>query len=149
MKIRTRGLPVAVLLLLLGPGLANSQDEPRSYTEGPVVEVSYIKVMPGMFDAYMKWLATERKQLMAEYKRAGLILDHKVFGAQPRSPSEPDLILTVTYKNFAALDGLRDKQEPLEKKIWGSVSKANQANIDRGKMREVLGSETLQELIPK
>ena len=97
----------------------------------------------------MKWLATERKALMEEYKKAGLILSWKVYGAEARSPREADLILTVTYKNWAALDGLEDKQEPISARLQGSNDKQNQAAIGREQMREVLGSETIQELVIK
>jgi hypothetical protein len=55
------------------------------HPEGPVVDVSYIKIKPGMFDAYMKWFATDRKAYMEELKKAGIILDWHVYGNQARS----------------------------------------------------------------
>lgn len=121
--------------------------EPLPYTEGPVTEVSYIKVKPGMFDTYMKWLGTERKQLLEAEKQAGLIVGYKVFAAYPRNPHEPDLILTITFPNMAALDNLDAKEAPIAEKVMGSRDKATAAAIDREKMREVLGGELIRELI--
>jgi hypothetical protein len=137
---------LAWLALPAAPSLA---DESDPYSEGNVVELSYIKVKPGMFDAYMSYLATTYKQLLEEQKKAGLIVDYAVYSAQAGSPGEPDLILSVTYKNWAALDGLEDKIEPIMNKAFGSRQQANDASVDREKMREVLGGDRIQQLILK
>lgn len=133
--------------MLFTASLVTAEDRP--YTEGPVTRISYIKVKAGMFDAYMKWIATDRKALMEEYKKAGLIVGWKVYAAEARSPSEADLILSVTYKNWAALDNLADKQEPISGRLQGSSDKQNQMAIGREQMREVLGVSTIQELVIK
>ena len=137
-----------VTALFLASTLALADDAPP-YSEGPVTEVTYIKVKSGMFEDYMKWLATDRKRLMDEYKKAGIILDSKVYGAAARSPSEPDLILTVTYKNLAAMDNLEERTRAIDEKVVGSTKTANEGAISRDKMREVLGSEIIRELILK
>ena len=93
-------------------------DDSKSYTEGTVTEVTAIRTKPGMFDAYIKWLDTTGKQLREDEKKAGLIVDYAVYEAVPRSPHDPDVYLTITYKNMGALDGLSDRVEPLMKKIW-------------------------------
>jgi hypothetical protein len=139
-------LVVSLLALPAAQALAGEGDP---YAEGNVVELSFIKIKPGQFDAYMSYLATTYKALLEEQKKAGLIVDYAVYGAQAGSPSEPDLILSVTYKNWAALDGLDDKTEPIVNKAFGSQQKANEAQVDREKMREVLGSERIQQLVLK
>jgi hypothetical protein len=138
---------VACASLLLVSSAAIAADQP--YSEGTVTEVSYIKIKPGMFDAYMKWVATERKQLMEEQKKAGVILDYRVYGAEAHNPGEPDIILTVTYKNMAALDNLDDKTEAIGNKVFGSQAKANEGTISREAMRTVLGSQLIRELVLK
>ena len=132
---------------LFAAGLVSAADRP--YTEGPVTRISYIKVKPGMWDAYLKWIATDRKALMEDYKKAGVILSWRVYAAESRSPREADLILTVTYKNWAALDNLADKQDSIIERVQGPSEKQNQAAIGREQMREVLGIESIQELIIK
>lgn len=144
-----KGVLLSAALLMVASTLANAADEPRPYTEGPVVRVSYIKTKPGMFDAYMKWVATDRKALMEEYKKAGIIVDYRVYSAEPRAASEPDVILTVTYKNFAALDGLEDRQDTVSSKLIPTRQKGNEMAIAREQLREVLGSETIRELVLK
>ncbi len=139
---------LAAALVVASSSIAIAE-EARPYTEGPVVNVSYIKVKPGMFDAYMKWVATERKALMEEYKKAGLILDYRVYSTEARGPRDPDIILTVTYKNFAALDGIDDRQDAVAAKLIPTRQKGNEMAIARESMREVLGSETIRELVLK
>ncbi len=86
---------------------------------------------------------------MEEQKKAGIILDYRVYEAQAQDPGDADLILTITYKNMAALDGLDDKIEPLQRKVWADRAVAAKASADRGKMRTQLGSELIRELILK
>ena len=126
---------------------AKAADTPP-YKEGPVISVTYIKVKPGQYDAYIKWLGTERKALYDAYKAAGLILDYRVYDAFPKKPSEPDLILTETYPNFAALDDFEKKTAAIDEKVAGSRAKSIAGAVDREKLREVLGGELIREVIP-
>jgi hypothetical protein len=121
-------------------------DDSKAYTEGPVTVVTAIRTKPGKFDAYMKWLDTTGKQLRDEQKKAGLILDYAVYSASPRSPNDPDLYMTITYKNMGALDGLDDRVEPIMKKFYASRDASNQAAADRESLREILGTELIRKL---
>jgi hypothetical protein len=147
--MKMRYMTTLVLAVIAGsmsatfPALA---DDSKSYTEGPVSEVTSIRTKPGMFDAYMKWLDTTGKQLREDEKKAGIILDYAVFAVQPRSPHDPDLYMVITYKNMAALDGLSDRVEPLTKKIWATRDAAAKADVDRESLREILGSELIHRL---
>ncbi len=121
-------------------------DDSKSYTEGTVTTVTSIRTKPGMFDAYMKWLDTTGKQLREDEKKAGVILEYSVYSVMPRSPHDPDLYLTVTYKNMAALDGLDDREEPLTKKIWATRDASAKAAVDRESLREILGTQLIRRL---
>lgn len=134
------------LCAFMANGMAQQQAKP--YKEGPVTELSYIKIKPGRFDDYMKFLDTTYKTLMEANKKAGLITSYAVYSAQARSPHEADLILAVTYPNMAALDRI-DEAEAIAAKLIGPTDVQNKAAIDRGPMREVLGSELVRELILK
>jgi hypothetical protein len=57
--------------------------------------------------------------------------------------------LTTTYKNMAALDNVNERMDPVAKEVWGTLSKADQAYADRGKMRKDLGTELVRQLILK
>jgi hypothetical protein len=146
MKMPTAVAMAAISLSFLSSAIA--QDE-RPYTEGPVTIVSEIRTEPGMFDEYMRYLATTYKQLMEEYKKQGIITDWRVYAADPRTVNDPDVYLTITYKNMAALDGLADRSDPIDRKVWGSLAKADQALAERGKMRTQLGNLMIRELTLK
>src|ERR1700692_3021022 len=119
MKLRLLGA-LAVTALSMSAISSALADDSKAYTEGTVQEVTAIRTKPGMFDAYMKWLDTTGKQLRDDEKKAGLILDYAVYQTQPRSPHDPAKNPAINYKNMAALDGLSDRVEPLQKKIWGT-----------------------------
>ena len=144
-----RFLRLLVAALLVGCASSAWSQDDHAYTEGQVTQISYIKVKPGMFDAYMRYLQGPYKQLMEEQKKAGLIVGYAIYAATARAPHEADLYLTITYKNYAALDGLTVRSDALVKKVFGSLEKSDAASIDRGKMREELGSELVQELVLK
>jgi len=120
----------------------------KTYTEGAVTELSFIKIKPGKFDDYMKYLSTTYKTVMEANKKAGLITGYAIYSAQPRSPQEPDLILSVVYPNMAALDKI-DESEAVAAKVIGTPEAQSKAAIDRESMREVLGSELVRELVLK
>lgn len=134
----------ALLLCVLSFPLS-AQD--RSYTEGPVMEVTAVKIKDGQFDNYMKHLQIQYKRVMDAQKDAGIILGYTIYSADPRRPEDPDLYLTVVYPNMAAFDGLRDRSEAVSSKVTGqNTAQANTAFADRGKMRQILGSQLIREL---
>jgi L-rhamnose mutarotase len=133
------------LALCFAMAAANAEE---SYTEGQVTEVSYIKVKPGKFDEYMKYLDTTYKAIMEANKKAGLITGYGVYSAMARTPQDPDLILTTVYPNMAALDKSEEAQAIAEK-IAGNSAAQSKGAIDREAMRELLGSELIRELVLK
>jgi hypothetical protein len=143
--MRTVSRWLMLLGLLCGTLVAWAEEE-RTYTEGFVVDVGYVRTKYGMFDEYMKFLDGPYKKFMEEAKKAGIIVDYGVYQAFPHNPSEPDIILTTVYKNWAAYDGLRDKMDPIQAKIFGSMEASNKGAVERDKVREILGGQTLQKL---
>jgi hypothetical protein len=142
--------PAAILvapLLLAGFGSRVAAQD-RSYSEGSVLNVSFIRIKPGMFDKYMKYLDTDYKRLMEAQKKAGIILDYGVYGSPERDDEDWNLALTVVYKNMAALDSLREKTEPISTRtLNASPEQMAQAGIERGAMRELVGSRLMRQLI--
>lgn len=129
------------------PNLA--QENARAYTEGPVLQVSYIRTEPGKFDEYLQYLATTYKTIMEEQKKAGIILDYAIYANQPLTPADPDLILTVTYANLGALDNLDERTDAITNKVWGSLQASNEASADREVLRTQLGGRLLRQLMLK
>lgn len=120
------------------------------YTEGPVWQVSLIRVKPTQFDAYLTSLRQSSKPLLDEQKRQGLILDYKFFlNTTKHDPDDWDISLAVQYKNFAALDGLTAKNEAIRDKVLGSKQAAQQLGEKRSEIREIVRTMTLREVTLK
>jgi len=141
----------ATKLLCLGSALLFSTTlatttyaDGRHYNDGPVVNVAAIRTADGHFDDYMQWLATTWKKQEEAAKKAGLILSYRVLVVEARSPTDPDIYLVTEFKNWAALDGLGSKLDAVSTQVEGSLEKANQSEVDRGKIRTVLGAQTMQ-----
>ena len=126
---------------------ARAQDE-RQYAEGPVTDVAYIRVEYGRFEDYIDWLNSTWKPTMEATKKAGLIIDYKIFTAIPKSADQPNIIRMITYQDMAALDN-GVEEEKVAKKVIGSTEVQNKARVGRNEYRKLLGSELIRELILK
>ena len=140
---------IASLLLLLSLAAPVAAQD-RAWSEGPVTNVTAVKVVDGQFDTYMAHLQKNWKGMMEEAKKAGYVLDYRVYGAQAHNPQEADLYLVVTYPNMAMLDGMEAKMDPILKKVMKMTPReAEEASGKRVVMRTILGEELLRELVLK
>lgn len=149
--VRTLVLSLFLLASLL-PIDARSQNAPakdeRQYTEGPVTLVQEIAIEYGHFEEYIDWINSTWKPTMEATKKAGIIIDYKVFSSTPPSPDHPDIILWITYKNMADLDRGVEEEE-VAKKVICSTECQNKARVGRSEYRKVIRREYIRELILK
>jgi hypothetical protein len=146
--VRFRALAGAGVALVVALPLA-AQQSSRPYSEGSVLEVQYIRVKPGHFDDYMSYLAGPYKQMMDGLKKSGVITGWGVYSTDQRDEQDWNLVLTTSYKNMAAMDNLRDRVDPVQKQVFGSMEQSSAAMVKRGDMRDVVGGRQLRELIIK
>lgn len=138
---------LAALLAFAGSAIAQ---EARSFSEGPVSVVTRVRVQDGQFDNYISYLAKTYKPLLEAQKEAGIITGYAVYSTRARSPEDHNMYLVVRYPNMASFDGLDDRVEPLSSKILGmNRAQAAEAGVARGKMRQILGSEVIREMVLK
>ena len=121
----------------------------RQYTDGPVTDVKYIQVEYGHFEEYIDWLNSTWKPTMEAVKKAGLIIDYKVFQATPKSPDQPNIYLWLTFKNAAAALDKGVELEYVARKVIGSTEFQNKKRVERTAYRKVMGGEVIRELILK
>jgi hypothetical protein len=143
--------PILLLIaaiLTMSASVSRAQED-HAYTQGPVMIVSFVRTQPGMFEEYMRYLASTYKHLMDENKKQGIIVDYAVYQTLPRDANDADVVLTVTYKNMAAFDNLQARTDPAIKQAFGSLAKAASSLADREKMRKQLGSQQVRQLILK
>jgi hypothetical protein len=144
MRVAKATLWCVLGLFMFGTQASIAQDKP--YKEGTVWMITFIKVKPGMFDVYMRDLAAQRKKLMDEAKKQGLIVSEKMLSGSASGRDDWDLMLMVEYKNWAAFDGLSEKFDALALKMVGSEEKQVQMMVKRTEVREIVGEKTVQEL---
>jgi hypothetical protein len=147
MKTRALGALAGLFAFIAVTGVSVAADQP--YQDGPVTMVSSIRTLPGMHDTYLRFLATTYRTNMEAAKKEGIILDYRVYETSPRSPDEPNVYLTVTYKNMAAFDGLDERMEPIMQRSFGDEAARSAAAIDREKMRRQVGQEMIREVVFK
>lgn len=120
-----------------------------SFRPGTVWEVGRINVLPGQFDNYMDWLAGQWKKIQELGKAEGIVVSYHVLATQNARQGEPDLLLVIEYKDFLTTA----QQEAFNKKVNALLGqddrKAAVASVERGKMREAIGSVQYQELVLK
>jgi hypothetical protein len=145
----TQGICAVAALLGLSALTTTAFADGRDFNDGPVVNVASIRTVDGHFDDYMHWLATTYKKQQEAAKKAGLITGYRVFVIEARGPNDPDILLVTEFKNWAALDHLGGKLDGVSAEVEGSIEKANQSEVERAKIRTVLGSRTQQEALLK
>jgi hypothetical protein len=134
------------LALSVATGAVQAQGRP--YKEGQVTDITYVRTKNGHFEEYMKFLDGPYKALMEAQKKAGLIVEYHVYAAEPKSAHEPDLFLSVTYANMAALDRVEESIAVAEK-VAGSLEKQEKEAAGRDPIRDILGSQLVRELVLK
>ncbi len=151
MKIKTIVLSVFLAASALSLD-ARAEDAPQ-YKYGPVTEVDYIHVEYGHFAEYMAWVTSTWVPTMQAAKKAGLIVDYKVFQSSPKSPDDPNVYLEITFKNMASYAGdigdAADAFEAVTEKVICSSACQDQARVHRNEIRKVLGTEVTREIVFK
>ncbi len=119
------------------------------YTEGPVWTITMVKTKPGMADDYLKNLAQIYKATADEAKKQGIIMDYKILLGADSTPQDFDILLMQEFKNMAAFDGLRDKTDPIARKLIGSEDVQRQGAVKRMEIREIMGNKLMREITLK
>jgi hypothetical protein len=138
-------------------GFSSAQTSPRNktggssapYTEGPVWTLTMVKTKTGLSDEYLKQITGTVKPVYDEEKKQKIILDYKILEGDAMGPQDFNLLILVEYPNMAALDGLRDKMDPIVEKVMGPEDQRRATAVKRLDVREILGTKTMREITLK
>ena len=128
---------------------ASTTQTTAPYSEGAVWTLTMVKTKPGMSDDYLKTLAKTFKSVNDEAKKQGIISDYKILSGDAATTQDFDLLLMVEYPNMAAMDGLREKTEPIFDKIMGTEDQQRQMAVKRVEIREIMGDKLMREITLK
>ena len=146
----TKKLQIAALTALsLGNASLCSAQSDAPYTEGPVWNITMVKVKPGMGDEYLKGLAKTFKGSLDEAKKQGLVMDYKILLGDPATPQDFNILLMVESKNMAALDNGREKFDPIARKVVGRTDQQQAIQVKRLDIREIMGTKLMREITLK
>ena len=125
---------------------ASAQDNTRNWEYGNVIATSAVHLEPGALNAYLNDLNGLWRVFLDQQIKDGNTVSYRIIqNAYPRD-GEPDLILITEHPNWAAFDLSNEYFEKLTEKLQGSLDKARDASIDRGKLRRLGGNSVYQEI---
>ncbi len=135
--------PIRSFCILAALALAAAtpaQADERVYTdEHSVWSVSYIETLPGHFDDYIANLDQIWRRYLEEQKKDGDVLSYKMIPIAFPRDGEPNLMLMVEFKNWAAFDRGNAYFDRLATRLQGGVDEATQSNIKREEIRRLRG----------
>ena len=146
MKSKLFAVISLALLSLFGATSAIAQDHSRGWEQGHIVNVTEVHIKDGMFNAYINDLNNVWRKFLEAQKEDGMVISYGMYANNDARKGEPDLMLVVTYANWAAYDRGVEYFEALGAKIMGGMEEMRDANIDRGELRTIGSTYTLQEI---
>jgi len=103
------------------------------------------KINPGQRPAFDQDVMTNLIPVFEEEKKAGIITGYQFFNnVTADNPSDWNVGMLVTYANYAALDGLGDRVDPIELKHYGSAAKRQAAGEHRNQLRTVVSNRLIR-----
>ena len=77
-------------------------------------------------------------------------MDYKILLGDAATPQDFDILIMVESKNMAALiDGLREKTDPIARKVTGTTDQQLATQTKRLEIREIMGSKNMREITLK
>jgi hypothetical protein len=131
---------VAALALILCAAPALAQQSPNT-TPGTVTRVTLVRIKPGHTDQFWADVRQHQKPIIDEQKRQGIVANYTV-ATKPTldNPDDWTVAFTVTYPNWAALDNLQSRTDPISLAHYGSAANRTAAGIARLEHSTVVAS---------
>ena len=111
--------------------------------------MTFVKTKPGLSEEYLKSITGPLKPIFDEEKKQKIILDYKILSGDAVGDRDFNIIIMVQYSNAAALNGSREKNEPIIDKVIGPADKRRDIADKRLDIREILATKTMREITLK
>jgi hypothetical protein len=134
-------LPLAALALILCGAPALAQQGSPNTTPGTVTRVVLIHIKPGHADMFWQDLRQHGKPVYDEEKRQGILTNYTTgTKSTTDNPDDWNVVLTLTYPNWAALDNLTSRTDPITLAHYGSAAARTAAGLARVEHSVVVAS---------
>lgn len=137
----------SLICMLLLAGISIYAQVSRPYRNGSVWTLAFIRMRPGMENAYLNYVATDWKKNQEESKKAGLILSYKVLTTESHNAGDFNIILMTEYKDLATMEANEGKADALAQRVVGDDEKQRQGYRERLEIREVLADRLAREIV--
>ena len=136
---------VAALALMLCAAPALAQQSPNT-TPGGVTRVTLVRIKPGHADAFWADVRQHQKPIVDEQKRQGIISGYSVGTKSTlENPDDWGVVFTITYPNWATLDNLQARNDPITLAHYGSAANRTAAANARNEHSTVVASFLVRE----
>lgn len=146
MKQRTKVLAIATLLLLATQLLVAAWPPERSYEEGTVWQLIFIRTKPGMFDTYIENLNSNLRRELEVAVEKGFLVDYKIMQKWPAYPGDWDILIMEGYPNMAALDNFLEKWDEVDRAVFEALGERDEIILDLNSVRTMVGRVISREL---
>ena len=137
---------VAVLFLL---AISVYGQVHKYYTPGTVWGVTMIRIHSGMDQAYLEYLDTQLKKESDISIKNGFMKSYKILRSQD-DDSGWNMLILREYESFASLEKNEEKADEVLRQATGiDDQKGMQGYVDRSKIRDVMGTKFMREMILK
>jgi hypothetical protein len=131
--------------IALRRGQVSAQTVNVKVTPTNVSRAVLFRVNPGMRPAFDQDVMTNQIPVFEEEKKAGIITGYQFFNnVTADNPNDWNVGMLITYANYAALDGLGDRVDPIELKHYGSAAKRQAAGEHRNQIRTVVSNRLIR-----
>ena len=144
---RIRMLVSSLIVLLLVASVVVVAQVNRPFRNGSVWSVSFIRMKPGMENAYLKYVAGEWKREQEALKKDGQILSYKVITTEAHGSNDWNIMLMSEYKDLATMEANETKADNLAQTVVGNDETQMEGYRNRLQIREVLDVRTAREIV--
>ena len=121
----------------------------KYFTPGTVWGVTMIRIHPGMDQAYLEYLDTELKKESDISIKNGFMKSYKILRSQD-DDSGWNMLILREYDSFASLEKNAEKADEVLRQATGiDDQKGMEGYTDRSKIRDVMGTKFMREVILK
>jgi len=137
---------VAVLLVMAASAYGQVH---KYFTPGSVWGVTTIRIHSGMDQAYLEYLSTQLKKESDVSIKNGFMKSYKILRAQD-DDSGWNMLILREYESFASLEKNEAKADEVLRQATGiDDQKGMQGYTDRSKIRDVMGTKFMREVVLK
>lgn len=122
----------------------------ENFTEGTVSRIVLFHIKPGHATEFWNDVRQNSKPIFEEYKKQGVITDYAFFTKlNSENPEDWNVGINLIYKNFAALDGLTSRTDPITLKFYGGREARAAVMAKRTEHSTVVSTFLVRSIDPK